>query len=154
MAALMERLAAAYDPVIVDTPPVLAVTDPVVMAPRVDGVVLVVGAAKTTLDALRRTREALGRANANVLGVILNKLTARSGGYYYQYSYRQYYGDQESADAAQPPGPTDHATPNGPAAEGQPRPTAAARWRAPCGRPRTTRLDRGSDAFDLAVLSI
>lgn len=96
MEALLAKLSEQFDLVLVDTPPVLAVTDPVVVAPKTDGVVVVVDSAKTSLDALRRTREALGRANANILGIVLNKLTTKSGSYYYYY-YRSYYGSKDTA---------------------------------------------------------
>jgi capsular exopolysaccharide synthesis family protein len=85
MTQLMEKLEEMVDLIIFDTPPVLAVADPVVLAGRIDGVVLVVDGSKTAVAALRRTREALARASANVLGVVLNRLSASSGGYYYRY---------------------------------------------------------------------
>lgn len=92
MSQLLERLLEQFDLVVLDTPPVLAVTDPIVLAARADGVVVVVDSRSTSTDALKRTSGALARASANVLGVVLNKLTARSGGYYY---YRSYYGDDQ-----------------------------------------------------------
>src|SRR5207253_3071577 len=89
------------DLVIFDTPPVLAVTDPVVLASRVDGVVVVLDADATPVEALRRTREALGRAAATVLGVVLNKITPRSGGYYYHYYRGAYHGARSDDGSGQ-----------------------------------------------------
>jgi non-specific protein-tyrosine kinase len=83
MAELLVRLADMVDHVILDTPPVLAVADPVVLAGRTDGAILVVDANHTSTHALKRAREALDRAGTNILGVALNKLSGQSSGYYY-----------------------------------------------------------------------
>jgi capsular exopolysaccharide synthesis family protein len=85
MKELLARLTEMFDLVIVDSPPVLAVADPAVLAPRVDGVVLVVDARSTSSETLRRTRDALARANANMLGVVLNKLRPQGDRYYHYY---------------------------------------------------------------------
>ncbi|MGN6218402.1 MAG: polysaccharide biosynthesis tyrosine autokinase [Microbacterium sp.] len=75
--------------VIIDSPPVLPVTDAAVLANNADGAVLVVSAGKTTFDMMSRSLENLGRARARPLGVVLNKVPRTGGqaGYYgYQYT--------------------------------------------------------------------
>ena len=62
---------AQADFVLVDTPPAGALADAAVLAPRVEGMLLVVSAGKTKRDLARRAREQLERVNANLLGVVL-----------------------------------------------------------------------------------
>jgi capsular exopolysaccharide synthesis family protein len=86
MRAVVEQLKAASDLVIFDAPPSRAVTDAVVMSSYLDATLLVVDAEHTRRDALRRSRDALERAGAHVLGVVLNKAknvsNAADFGYY------------------------------------------------------------------------
>jgi capsular exopolysaccharide synthesis family protein len=96
-------LKAQYDFVIVDTPPVLAVSDPMAVASRVDGIILVIRMTNRARPAAERAREQLGAIGANVLGVIVNG-TGPSGpgsdaGYKYGYAYGyQYQYEYEYAD--------------------------------------------------------
>jgi non-specific protein-tyrosine kinase len=94
MAELIARLTRLADVVIFDSPPVLAVTDAVVLGRQVDGVVLVTDARQTREMALARAVTELQNTGTNVLGVVLNRLDSRSGGYYYYYYY-YYYSDGE-----------------------------------------------------------
>jgi non-specific protein-tyrosine kinase len=94
MASLIESLTQLADVVIFDSPPVLAVTDAAVLGRQVDGVVLVVDARRTRELVLARAVSDLQNTGANVLGIVLNRLDSRSGGYYYYYYY--YYSDEES----------------------------------------------------------
>ena len=78
----------------------VAVTDAAVLASELDGTLLVVHAGKTRRGAIRQAAEALERVGANVVGAVINDLTARSSaGYYYRY-YGEYYahGDQSSRE--------------------------------------------------------
>ncbi|NOT62448.1 MAG: polysaccharide biosynthesis tyrosine autokinase [Acidobacteria bacterium] len=70
-----------YEHVILDSPPLLSVTDPVVLSTRVDGVILVVQAGRSTRDILRRARQELTHVGAKVFGVVLNNLDMRREGY-------------------------------------------------------------------------
>ena len=92
---VIDQLRALYDFVIIDTPPVLAVSDPAVVAPRVDGVLLVFRMTKKARPTAERAREQLAALGANVLGVIVNG-TGRSkeDGYGYGYGYNYGYGYQ------------------------------------------------------------
>jgi polysaccharide biosynthesis transport protein len=103
-----------YDFVIVDTPPVLAVTDPCVVAPRVDGVVLVIRLVKNGRPMAERAKELLAGLGVSVFGVIVNAVEDGAiGGYgygYYAYRYGRYgygYGSSkylaaDQQDAAKP----------------------------------------------------
>ncbi|HZT67058.1 MAG TPA: polysaccharide biosynthesis tyrosine autokinase [Acidimicrobiales bacterium] len=85
---LLDILATSYDMVLLDTPPVLPVTDAAVLSRHADGVAVVVSAGVTTRKQLGRAFEVLGHVNAPIVGVILNGLTDQSSyGYSYRYSY-------------------------------------------------------------------
>src|SRR5439155_22665743 len=71
-----------------DSPPVLLVADPTVLAAAADGVILVAAAGQTRMDDLTRARQVLAQGPVRMLGVILNKVRSRRGGYYYYYAYR------------------------------------------------------------------
>ena len=91
--------------IILDTPPLLAVTDALVLAPKVDGVILVVDPKVTKRGALRHSIEQLQRVNANLLGVVLNNVEVKRSQYYYNRSY--YYGKQygKASDDIKTPSP-------------------------------------------------
>jgi tyrosine-protein kinase len=88
-------LSALADVVVIDTPPVLAVTDATVLASHADGVVIVASAGQTHKGGLARSAATLAATRARVLGLVLNKVDNKSGsGYGYGYGnyYRAYYG--------------------------------------------------------------
>lgn len=93
MKQVVDALGATADLVIFDSPPVLAVTDAVVLGRQVDGVLLVVDAGKTREQALTTAVGELHKVGANTLGVALNRLDTRRGGYYYYYYY---YSDDDT----------------------------------------------------------
>ena len=89
---LLTQLRGLFDYVIIDTPPILAVTDAAIISAKSDGVILVVHAGKTVASQFKGVSSALSQVGANVLGVVLNMipLTARdydNYGYRYGYSY-------------------------------------------------------------------
>jgi capsular exopolysaccharide synthesis family protein len=85
---LFQRLAEAADVVILDSSPALPVTDAVVLAARVDGVLLVAAAGVSTARAITRSLELLGRVDARVVGTVLNRAPdATSYGHQYGYGY-------------------------------------------------------------------
>jgi non-specific protein-tyrosine kinase len=98
MAVTLETLAAQYDFVLLDSPPVLAVTDAVVLSRRSDGVMIVADAGTTRRGQLKQAVEQLRSSNAHILGVVLNRLTPRSDGYYTYYYYRQSYYIDDSGE--------------------------------------------------------
>ena len=85
-ADLLTVLREKYELVIVDTPPVMAVTDPLNVAPRVDGVLVVLRLSKSARTAGRRTLDALEEVGANILGVVVNGVGG-GGGSYGDYGY-------------------------------------------------------------------
>lgn len=88
MRTLMAALAEQFDLVIYDTPPVLAVADAAILAPAVDGAILVVRAYKVGYPQARRAKEALEGVGARVVGVVLDGVRAKGeDGYYYYYHY-------------------------------------------------------------------
>jgi non-specific protein-tyrosine kinase len=82
MVALLERMRASADIVLIDTPPVVAVTDAAVLAPQVDGVLLVLQAGHTRRDRAREARQILEKVKAHIIGVVLNNARLE-GGYSY-----------------------------------------------------------------------
>ncbi len=87
---LLEVLREKYDMVIVDTPPILAVTDPLAVAPRVDGVLLVIRLAKSARSVTQKALEALDSIGASVLGVVVNGVGGGSKYGYGSYGYGSY----------------------------------------------------------------
>ena len=83
MGEILHSLRDIADVIIIDTPPVLAVSDTVVLAPRVDGVLLVMQAGRTRREHARQARNVLDKAKASIVGVVLNgaELTQASGYY-------------------------------------------------------------------------
>ncbi len=85
---LLERLCGLVDVVVVDSPPVLPVTDAVALAAHVDAVVLVARHGRTLRAAAAETRRRLDAVGAPVAGFVLNAVPARdAGGYYAEYQY-------------------------------------------------------------------
>jgi capsular exopolysaccharide synthesis family protein len=98
MGQLMQCLSGLYDFLIFDAPPLLAVSDPVVLASRVDGIVLVVRGGQTSRSALKNSMDLLNNARGKVLGIVLNGIDFKRERYYYDYHskyYSSYYGHDE-----------------------------------------------------------
>lgn len=77
MKNLIERLESAFDTVIIDAPPLLPVTDAAVLSQHVGGVVLVVGAQKTSQHDVQKSLDAMEMVGATLLGVVLNRLPTK-----------------------------------------------------------------------------
>ncbi len=92
MRSLLTALKAEADVVVLDSPPVSALSDAAVLSTQADGVVMVLEAGKTRRPFAQRSVEALQRVNAHVVGAVLNRVPARGFGYYY-YSYYHYQYD-------------------------------------------------------------
>lgn len=78
-----------YDYVIIDAPPILAVTDASILAAQVDGVVMVVNSGDTRIDHAREAKQQMQKANAHLIGVVLNKVKMETSEYQYYYYYSQ-----------------------------------------------------------------
>jgi non-specific protein-tyrosine kinase len=88
--SILKWMKETADVILIDTPPVLAVSDAVILAPSLDGVVLVVRPGKTRYGALKQSIEQLQLVNARILGVVLNDVITR--GKAYGYYYKNYHG--------------------------------------------------------------
>ncbi len=95
-----------YDMIIIDSPPVNVVADPLMLSSLVDGVLVIIEANSTSRSLVARTRDLLMEVNANVLGAVVNKLNVRRAGYgYYYYDYG-YYGERDAPTGpGAPPAP-------------------------------------------------
>lgn len=100
MRELIAEAMKRYDRVILDSPPVLLVSDALVLATLVDGVVLVTRAVSNSRGALKRAREQLAKVGARVVGAVLNGVRSQAGGYFRR-QYREFY-DYVSAPTAAP----------------------------------------------------
>jgi Mrp family chromosome partitioning ATPase len=87
MRELMSRLRNSFTYVVVDTPPVNAVTDALIVAAYANATILVVEQGRTTYPALRRAKEMLERVGAHISGAAMNKVRASAGSYSYAYGY-------------------------------------------------------------------
>jgi non-specific protein-tyrosine kinase len=81
MDSILEELTRRADVVLLDSPPVMAVTDAAVLSAKVDGCLLVVGAGIAKRDHLKRARAALEAVHANVLGVVVNNVSPDDGAF-------------------------------------------------------------------------
>lgn len=86
MQHLIGELKEAYDYIVFDAPPVKAVADPLILSKYADGVVLVVRSGKTEEEAAKDAVDALKKAEANILGAVLNDVKIKDTSYYYYYS--------------------------------------------------------------------
>jgi polysaccharide biosynthesis transport protein len=100
MQRLVEGLRAKYDFILIDTPPVLTVTDAAVLVSISDGVVLVLRYAQASRNVVARASEILLRSGAHLLGVVLNAVDLQSSDYaeYYGRAYNDYYQSRVDAE--------------------------------------------------------
>jgi len=104
---LTDELAEQFDYVILDTPPIMAVTDAVILSTIVDGALIVARTGETSQAALQQSVRQLRDVGAHLLGCVLNDMDLERRGYgyaryrksgYYRYGYG-YYGDSEDQAA-------------------------------------------------------
>jgi len=95
MKELIKELEEQADFVIFDSPPVIAVTDALVLATQVDGVILILNFGEVPREAAKQTKALLEKVKAKVLGAVLNKIDMEKEGQYYPYYYYYYYGDDK-----------------------------------------------------------
>jgi capsular exopolysaccharide synthesis family protein len=89
MAEILAMVAEQYDVVLLDTPPVVAVTDAVLLAPMVDSVLLILKAGETRIEMAREARDRLQNAGAKRIGVVLNEAEMQNIGDYRSYYYNE-----------------------------------------------------------------
>lgn len=93
---LVAELQDRFDHIIIDSPPVIHVTDALIISPHVDGVVIVVKSNHTPREAVQRAKQALADVNAKIFGVVLNCIDLNTESYYYNYKYAYYHSYEES----------------------------------------------------------
>ena len=87
-----------YTHIVIDSPPLLSVTDGVVLAREADAVVLIVRHGKSSKHVVRRARDLLHRAGAPLMGIVLNSVDLNSPEYYGYYGYSGYsYGGVDTS---------------------------------------------------------
>jgi capsular exopolysaccharide synthesis family protein len=89
--------------IVIDSPPIMAATDAVILSVQTDGVLLVVRSGETPKEAFTRTRDLLISVKSRLLGVVLNAVDSSAPDYYYSYRYYPYsygYGPQETPDSS------------------------------------------------------
>ncbi len=99
LADAIVELRSKYKFVVIDSPPIMAATDAVILSVQTDGVLLVVRSGETPKEAFTRTRDLLTSVKCRILGVVLNAVDSSAPDYYYSYRYYPYsygYGPQES----------------------------------------------------------
>lgn len=87
MKQVLQKATNSYEFVLIDSPPVLAVTDAAVLAQSVDGVILVLAAHEVKREHALRAKEQLQKVGAKILGIVLNKAKIESKKYKYYYYY-------------------------------------------------------------------
>jgi succinoglycan biosynthesis transport protein ExoP len=95
------ELRTKYKFIVIDSPPVMAATDAVILSVQTDGVLLVVRSGETPKEAFTRTRDLLNSVKCHILGVVLNAVDSSAPDYYYSYRYYPYsygYGPQETGE--------------------------------------------------------
>ncbi len=105
---MLSELKKQYDYIVIDTPPVLLLSDALALIPETDGAVVVCRHRSSHVNDIDKTLSTLKFAKANVLGVVVNdytpleRSTKRYGGYHYYYSrsYAAYYQDSEAEEEA------------------------------------------------------
>jgi len=98
MGSILKKLKELADVVIIDSPPLMAVTDAAVLAPRVDGTLMVIKPEATNLSACREAVDQLRQVGGKMIGVVINDIAEKGRrSYYYKngyyYRYQDYYGE-------------------------------------------------------------
>lgn len=103
MKSLLKMMAERYDHILIDSPPLINVTDPVILSSLVDGVILVVHGGKSSRTIAQRARQELLGVGAKIFGVVLNNVDLQRegyGGYYYNRYYSSYGQNGEQPGSA------------------------------------------------------
>ena len=100
---LIQALSKKYDRILIDSPPVNVVTDPVILSQIVDGVLLIVRAGQTSRDVARRARDQLLAVKARVIGGVLNSVDMQKDHYYYYSYYHNYYYQEKDEETNEQP---------------------------------------------------
>ncbi len=91
---LMEELRGIYDVILLDCPPVLGLSDTMIMTKYSDANIIVVSNKKTKVESLDKAKKVFAQANAKIAGVVINKASVKDNSYYSYYS-SEYYGEKK-----------------------------------------------------------
>jgi len=91
MTTFIDNLKHSFDYILFDSPPILALSDALVLGPKTDGVILIVWGGKTSREALKQAKDKLDQLNIKTLGVVLNNVSLKDQDYYYKQYYHHYY---------------------------------------------------------------
>jgi capsular exopolysaccharide synthesis family protein len=110
MREAIAELRRRYKFIVIDSPPIMAATDAVILSSLTDGVLLVVRSGETPKEAFTRTRDLLAAVKSRLLGVVLNAVDSSAPDYYYSYRYYPYaygygYGEDVGKKSRFPAGP-------------------------------------------------
>jgi capsular exopolysaccharide synthesis family protein len=94
MKAIMQTLVEQYDYVLIDSPPCLFVTDPMILSTLADSVLLVIHASRTRRKDLEKAVTQLEGVNANMQGIVMNRQSSWGGNY-----YQTYYGSKDDSNS-------------------------------------------------------
>ena len=95
MKQLIEEVSELYDRVLIDAPPVGIVTDAAILTTMVEGVIFVIETKRVPIEAVRHAKELLEGVNANIIGVVLNKVSSKYRGYSAYKNYQKYYEEED-----------------------------------------------------------
>jgi len=101
LAEALRQLRTEYKFIVIDSPPIMAATDAVILSVQTDGVLMVVRSGETPKEAFTRARDLLVSVKCHLLGVVLNAVDSSAPDYYYSYRYYPYsygYGPQEASE--------------------------------------------------------
>src|SRR5271156_3754810 len=110
MDAILKRCGDIYNYIVIDSPPILSVTDGVILARQADAVVLVVRHGKSSKHVVRRARDLLLRSGAAITGILLNAVDLNSPEYYGYYGYSGYSYASVDSDSWESKSPTNDKT--------------------------------------------
>lgn len=84
---LLKELSSYYDYILMDTPPIALVSDPINIAVYSDAVILTIAYSETDKEVIKKSVDLLKQVNANIIGTVFNKVPAGRHNKYYQYNY-------------------------------------------------------------------
>lgn len=88
--AMLHKLSQHFDHILIDSPPIGSVTDPIIVSRQVDGVMLIVHGGKSSREMVVHSRQELSNVGAKIFGVVLNNVNVQRDGYDYHYRRYQY----------------------------------------------------------------
>lgn len=93
--SLIQKMRGEYDYILIDTPPIVSVSDALIVAKYCNGVILVVESKLVSYKVLQKVKKQLAQTGCRVLGAVLNKVDLEEDKYYSRYGYYKYYSKYE-----------------------------------------------------------